>query len=139
MTRFAKLPSATTVHVIDALVIAWVGLCVALGLWFATEIRGLRSLPTTLGTAGRGLESAGVALEALPPPVGGETVERVARDARDAGSQARTSAVDARDGLDTLSVLTAVTVALVPTGAVLIFYVPLRVAWRRRSSAPDAA
>lgn len=132
MTRTSRLPSARTVHVIDGLVVAWAGFCVVLGLWFAAEIRDLRSLPTTLSTAGRGLENAGTALEGLPSVVGGGAVEQVAADARSAGTQARRSATDARAGLETLSVLTAVTVALVPTGAVLLFYVPLRMAWRRQ-------
>ena len=134
MTRSSQLPSAGTVHIVDGLVVAFVALCVILGLWFATEIRDLRSLPTTLSTAGRGLENAGTALEGLPSVVGGGPVEQVGADARRAGTQARRSAVDAREGLETLSVLTAVTVALVPTGAVLLFYVPLRITWRRRRS-----
>ena len=131
MTKVVPLPSRATLHVVDALVLAWVALCITLGFWFASEIRDLRSLPTTLGTAGKGLENAGVALEGLPSIVGGESVERVGSDARQAGAQARASAIDAREGLDTLSTLTGLTVALVPTGALLMFYVPLRVASRR--------
>lgn len=140
MRRDVPLPSPRAVHVVDALVAAWVVLCIALGFWFTAEIRDLQSLPRTLGTAGEGLENAGRALQALPAVVVGEDIETVAADAREAGTQARASAVDAREGLDTLSVLTGLTVALVPTGAVLLFYLPLRLGWRRlrRDTAPPS-
>lgn len=119
------------------LVALWIALCCGLGVWFAEEIRDVKSLARTLETAGRGLESTSRALDGVPSFVGGDEVRQVAADAGQAGRQARASAGDARRALNTLSILTGATVALVPTGAMLIFYLPMRLAERRRRPGPE--
>jgi hypothetical protein len=123
-------------QVADALVTGFVLLCVVLGFLIAAQIRDLRSLTVTLETTGRGLDNAGQALEGLPSIVGGDDVREVARDAREAGAQAQASAVEARGTLNTISVLAGLAIALIPTGAVLLLYVPLRGAWTRAVRGP---
>lgn len=121
--------SKTTLRITDGGVVVFILACVGLAVLVYGEIREVRSVATTLATTGRGVERAGDALQNLPDLAGGE-IQQLGDDARKAGRQAQASARDTRDSLQTVSILAGVAIAVLPTAAVLLIYLPLRLALR---------
>lgn len=123
-------PSRRALRISDAGVVVFVFICVGMGIWVFNEIRDVRSLSNTLATTGRGLERAGMALEGAPSVIGGDKIAQLGEDARTAGRQAQASAREGRDSIDTVSILAGLAIGLIPTMAVLLLYVPMRMALR---------
>jgi hypothetical protein len=125
------MPSVSTraLRIADAGVVLFVLASIGIAVWVYSEIREVRSVATTLATTGRGVERAGDALQGLPDLAGGE-IQQLGDDARKSGRQAQASARDTRDSLNTISILAGVAIALLPTAAVLLVYVPMRLALR---------
>lgn len=125
------MPSISTraLRIADAGVVLFVLASIGIAVWVYGEIREVRSLASTLATTGRGLERAGDAVQGLPDVVGGE-IQQLGTDAKTAGQEAQASARDTRDSLNTISILAGVAIALLPTAAVLLVYVPMRLALR---------
>lgn len=135
-TRAARLASGRTVRAVDAAIVVWSVVWIAMGLWVAVEVRGLASLADTVVRAGTALERTGEALGRIDaiPLVGGQ-VEEVAAAVSEAGESASASGASSRGDVERLSLLLGVVVALVPTVPLLTLYIPARIARRRELSA----
>ncbi len=132
MARRAWDADAGTVRSWDGVVVFWVVFWLVLGVWTGYLIWQLTGLAESTVNSGHSLASAGSALRKLSsvPLIGdqtgalGQQVGATADGIVRSGDQADRS-------IRGLSVLLGAAVALAPSGAVLMFYVPARVARRQ--------
>ncbi|NHA69627.1 hypothetical protein [Phycicoccus flavus] len=132
MARRAWDADAGTVRTWDGVVVFWVVFWLVIGAWTGYLLWQLTGLAASTVDSGRSLGSAASALRTLSavPIIGdqtgalgeqvGATADGIVRSGRQADSSIRG-----------LSVLLGAAVALAPSGAVLLFYLPARVARRR--------
>ncbi len=132
MARRAWDADAGTVRTWDGVVVFWVVFWLVMGAWTGYLLWQLTGLAASTVDSGRSLDSAASALRQLSsvPLIGdqtgalGEQVGATADGIVRNGTQADRS-------IRGLSLLLGVAVALAPSGAVLLFYLPARVARRR--------
>ncbi|MDP1850500.1 MAG: hypothetical protein Q8K79_22105 [Solirubrobacteraceae bacterium] len=113
---------------VDALVVVWVVAWLLLGLRVHAEVEGLTELSTTISRAGGAVEQTGRALGDLNIPFVGERIDRTAEEVTAVGRDTRISGRTARDSIADLSTLLGLSVALIPSSAILLVYLPVRVA-----------
>lgn len=137
MTRFPALRSAgRRLLALDLLLALWAALWIGLGVQVAREVDGLKELSSTVRTTGGAVESAGRSLQSLDSlPLVGPQVGEPAQEIQQARRSAVASGRSTREGIEALSVLLGLAVAVVPSLALLSFYLPRRLAWRREAGA----
>lgn len=113
---------------VDVLVVVWVIAWLLLGLRVHDEVEGLTELSTTISSAGGAVEETGRALGDLNIPFVGDRIDRTAAQVTEAGRDTRISGRTARDSIADLSTLLGLSVALIPSSAILLVYLPVRVA-----------
>lgn len=113
---------------VDVLVVVWVIAWLLLGLRVHDEVEGLTELSKTISSAGGAVEQTGRALGDLNIPFVGDRIDRTAAQVTDAGRDTRISGRTARDSIADLSTLLGLSVALIPSSAILLVYLPVRVA-----------
>lgn len=113
---------------VDLLVVVWVVAWLLLGLRVHAEVEGLTELSTTISRAGGAVEQTGRALGDLNIPFVGERIDRTAEEVRAVGRETRISGRTARDSIADLSTLLGLSVALIPSSAILLVYLPVRLA-----------
>ncbi|HEV2776828.1 MAG TPA: hypothetical protein VGV90_14635 [Solirubrobacteraceae bacterium] len=116
------------IGVVDLFVVLWVAVWLLLGLRVHDEVEGLTELSTTISRAGGAVEQTGRALGALDIPFVGDRIDRAAAEATGVGRETRISGRTARDSIADLSTLLGLSVALIPSSAILLVYLPVRVA-----------
>lgn len=127
----ASLGDRRSVHLLDALALAWLALWVGLGYLVFRYVNGLASLSDTVVLAGRAADATASALSALSsvPFVGGQ-VHDLVRSAHDAAASAVANGRASRHDVHDLAVLLWLVVALAPTTPLLVLYALLRRGWR---------
>ena len=117
----------------DTLVAAWVIFWVAMGIWTAVTVHGLKQVADTSIRAGDAVGQAGQVLSLLGavPIVGGE-LSAQADQIRALGDSARESGEKGKSSVDRLTFLLGFSIAIVPSVPLLVFYIPARLASRRR-------
>ena len=113
---------------VDLLVFVWVVAWLVLGLRVHEEVEGLTELSRTISDAGGAVEQTGRALGDLNIPVVGDRLDRTAAQVTEVGRDTRISGRDARESIGDLSTLLGLSVALIPSSAALLVYLPVRVA-----------
>ena len=113
---------------VDLLVFVWVVAWLLLGLRVHDEVEGLTELSRTISNAGGAVEQTGRALGDLNIPFVGERLDRTAAQVTEVGRDTRISGRTARDSIADLSTLLGLSVALIPSSAALLVYLPVRVA-----------
>lgn len=113
---------------VDALVVMWVVTWLLLGLRVHDEVEGLTALSTAISNAGGAVEGTGRTLDGLNIPFVGERIDQTAKEVTDAGRETRVSARAARDSIGNLSTLLGLSVAFIPSSAILLVYLPARIA-----------
>lgn len=113
---------------IDVLVVVWVVAWLLLGLRVHDEVEGLTELSRTISNAGGAVEQTGRALGDLNIPFVGDRIDRTATQVTEVGRETRISGRTARDSIADLSTLLGLSVALIPSSAILLVYLPVRVA-----------
>lgn len=116
------------IGLVDLLVVVWVVTWLAFGLRVHSEVEGLTALSTTISRAGGAVEQTGSALGDLNIPFVGDRLDRTAAQVQETGRDTRISGRSARDSIGNLSTLLGLSVALIPSSAVLLVYLPVRVA-----------
>jgi hypothetical protein len=116
------------IGVVDLLIVVWVIGWLLLGLRVHDEVEGLTELSSTISRAGGAVEETGRALGDLDIPFVGERLDRTAEDVTSVGRETRISGRTARDSIADLSTLLGLSVALIPSSAILLVYLPVRVA-----------
>lgn len=116
----------------DAVVLFWVVFWLVVGVWTGYQLWQLTGLAASTVDSGRALESAATSLQQLSkvPLIGAQTGALGEQVGTTAG-QIVASGEAADRSIRGLSVLMGVAVSLAPTGAVLLFYLPARIARRR--------
>jgi hypothetical protein len=124
--------SVTAVSVWDGIVAFCVVFWLVVGAATGYLIWQLTGLSEGVGAAGRALDTAGRALQDLSgAPVIGERTGELGDRVVETAVTVRAGGTSAMTSLRGLSVLIGVAVALGPTSAVLLAYLPGRLAWRR--------
>ena len=121
-------PRVGWIGLVDVFVVVWVVTWLLFGLRVHDEVEGLTELSTTISRAGGAVEETGRALGDLNIPFVGDRIERTAQGIADAGRETRLSGRTARDSIADLSTLLGLSVALIPSSAILLVYLPVRVA-----------
>lgn len=142
-----RTSDASTIRLLDGLVVFWFVLWLVVGGWSGYTMWRLSELGDTVTASGESIHSAGQALESLGgvPLIGerplelGKQVSATGVDIADRGQQVRSQ-------MRQLSLLLGLAISLMPTTPVLGLYVPQRLSRRRdlkglrkalRSSKPD--
>jgi hypothetical protein len=121
-----------TIRVVDALVVVWVVLWLAIGLYAFAEVRRLRELGDGAVAAGVALHRTADGLGALRTlPFVGEEIAELERRVDEGAARAERAGRQAREGVDRLAVLLGLVVALGPTAPLAAVYLPSRLAWSR--------
>jgi hypothetical protein len=118
----------TWIGAVDVLVVVWVVTWLLLGLRVHAEVEGLTELSSTISRAGGAVEETGRALGELNIPFVGDRIDRSAAEVAAVGRETRISGRTARDSIADLSTLLGLSVALIPSSAILLVYLPVRVA-----------
>lgn len=121
--------------VVDALVALWVVVWIFVGVRVADEVDGLRDLSASVAQTGAAVERTGEALGAIDVPFVGGQLREVAEGVSQTGRNTRRSAAQAQESASSLSGLLGAAIALIPATALLIPYVPLRIAHVRERRA----
>jgi hypothetical protein len=114
------------IGIVDLLVVAWVAAWLLLGARVHDEVEGLRELSSTISQAGGAVEKTGRALGDLDIPFVGDRIDRTANEVTAVGRETRISGRTARDSIADLSTLLGLSVALIPSSAILLVYLPAR-------------
>lgn len=121
--------SRKTVRVLDAVLVAWIGVWIWLGIAIGHEVSELTTLSDTVVTAGQAVQTTGRALgnlEGLPFGIG-DRIAAVHTQIDTAGASAVASGQQSRSSIEDLAVLLTVAIAVIPSVPVLALYVPFRV------------
>ena len=116
---------------VDAAVVLWAAIWLAVGILVGIEVHDLDRLSTTLVKAGGTLQTTGSALTALShvPLVGG-MVSHLAGQVSSTASTTVSDAAATKSTVDTLAYLLAIVVVVLPSVPVVAAYLPYR---RRRA------
>jgi len=119
------------IHLLDAVVAAWVALWIVCGISVAREVQGLTKLSQTVVRAGTALDKTGQAVAGLRslPLVGGR-IGTVEDEARAAARSAKRSGRESRKNIENLSVLLGIAIAVAPSVPALALYLPFRLTRR---------
>jgi hypothetical protein len=132
VTLPAALAERRTLHLLDALALAWFCLWVGIGYWVYHSVEGLASISHTVVLAGQAINATADALGVVGslPLVGGQLGSLV-RSAHQAANSAIYNGNASRSDIDTLAALLWACIALAPTTPLLVLYGLLRRGWRR--------
>ncbi len=132
MSQPIRTADESTIRLLDGMLIAWLVLWLAVGIWSGYTIWQLSELGDTVSTSGRAIGSAGEALQSLESiPVVGERPGELGREAVTAGAGIDARGQEVESQLRQLSVLLGLAICLIPTTPVAGLYLPLRLGRRR--------
>ncbi len=127
---------AGAVRTWDGVVLFWVVFWLAVGAWTGYQLWQLTGLAASTIDSGHSLGQAADALQRLSSiPIIGDRTGALGDQVGSTADQIVASGQQADRSIRGLSVLLGVAVAVAPTGAVLMFYLPARLARRRESRA----
>lgn len=129
------LPNGRAVLVLDAIVVAWTVVWIAVGVTVAETVYGLTELSGTFRSVGNAVGEVGRTLGGVNLPLIGAPLDRAAGAVQGAGRDIVNSGVAARAEIEQTSLLLGLAVALVPTLTLLLLYAPARVARFRERAA----
>ncbi len=129
------LPNGRSVLVLDAIVIAWTAVWIAVGITVADSVYGLTELSGTFRSVGNAVGEVGRTLGGVNLPLVGAPLDRAAGAVQEAGRDIVSSGLAARGEIERTSLLLGLAVALVPTLTLLLLYVPARVVRFRERAA----
>lgn len=129
------LPNGRAVLVLDAIVVAWTVVWIAVGVTVADTVYGLTELSGTFRSVGNAVGEVGRTLGGVNLPLIGAPLDRAAGAVQGAGRDIVDSGVAAREEIEQTSLLLGLAVALVPTLTLLLIYAPARVARFRERAA----
>ncbi|MEU8230454.1 hypothetical protein AB0C12_12745 [Actinoplanes sp. NPDC048967] len=136
MAELIRRANAATLNVIDGLVLFWLLLWTAVGVWVGLSLWELAAIGDTLVQSGRTLDSAGEVLQdAGGLPLVGRWPGQLGDQVRATAAEIVGSGHDASAYGRRLAVLLAVTVGIAPVVPVLAPYLPARIARRREVAA----
>jgi hypothetical protein len=122
----------------DAIVAIWVVFWVAMGIWTAVTVHGLKQISDTSIKAGDAVAQAGQVLSlAGALPIVGSQFAAQADQIRALGQSARESGEKSKSSIDRLTFLLGFSIAIVPSVPLLVFYIPARLAARRPDEPPS--
>jgi hypothetical protein len=122
----------------DAIVAIWVVFWVAMGIWTAVTVHGLKQISDTSIKAGDAVAQAGQVLSlAGAVPIVGSQFAAQADQIRALGESARESGEKSKSSIDRLTFLLGFSIAIVPSVPLLVFYIPARLAARRPDEPPS--
>ena len=131
-TMVVRFFSARRMHIVDVIVVLMVLFWVLSGIWVAREIRKVAGLTDPVVNTATNLRETTDALDALSgiPFVGG-SIGSVVDQVQATTALAESEAKATREAIDRVATYTGLTLALVPTGFLLLLYLPPRLRWRR--------
>ncbi|HEU4974838.1 MAG TPA: hypothetical protein VFT50_07075 [Baekduia sp.] len=133
------LPSGRALWLLDAVVLAWTIIWIALGLAIAGEVRGLHQLSGTVVKVGVATQQTGQALDALGGvPLVGDQVGKTAASIQEAGRSTIASGRQSRASIHNLSWMLGLFMAVIPTLPLLGLYLPVRIGFERERRALQA-
>lgn len=133
---YPRTLSARTLRRLDAFLVVWAAVWIAVAAYTANEVQVLRDLSGTMVATGAAVDTVGKALQGISslPLIGGQ-VSTLANQVRAAGESAAQSGAATRNSVDNLSALLGISIGLIPIVPALVLYVPLRLGWRREQRA----
>ncbi|HEV2771553.1 MAG TPA: hypothetical protein VGV57_01780, partial [Thermoleophilaceae bacterium] len=129
------MPSGRKVHILDALVAAWVLAWIVVGVLAAETVGQLTELSGTFGTVGGAVVSVGETLGSVEVPLLADPLEGAGEAIETTGRDIVASGVSLREKIERVSVGAGLVVALVPVLSLLLLYGPPRLARARETEA----
>ena len=127
-----RTSDASTIRLLDGLVVFWFVLWLVVGGWSGYTIWHLSELGDTVTASGESIHSAGQALEALGGvPLVGERPLELGRETSATGIDIADRGQTVKSQMRQLSLLLGLAIALMPTTPVLGLYLPQRLSRRR--------
>ena len=120
---FASAPATLT---LDAIVVLWVALCIALGLVVADAVEELTALSDGIASAGGAIRTSGEAIGGVELPVVGEPLAGAGQEIQETGRGVESSGRDAREEIEDFARLLGAALAIIPMAPVLLLYLPPR-------------
>ncbi len=140
MDLTVRTSDASTIRLLDGLVVFWFVLWLVVGGWAGWTIWNLSDLGDTVTASGESIHSAGEALESLGGvPLVGERPLELGRETSATGVDIAERGQVVKSQLRQLSLLLGLAIAFMPTTPVIGLYVPQRLARRRDLRALDQA
>ncbi|MEO7421988.1 MAG: hypothetical protein ABIU87_06290 [Ornithinibacter sp.] len=125
---------ARAIRTRDGVVVFWVVFWLAVGAWTGYQLWQLTGLAASTVDSGRSLGSAAEALQKLSSvPLIGERTGALGEQIGSTAEHIVSSGQQADRSIRGVSVLLGVSLAVAPAGAVLMFYLPARMARRREA------
>ncbi len=125
---------ASTIRLLDGLVVSWFVLWLIIGGWAGYTVWSLSELGDTVSSSGEATHSAGDALQVVGGvPVIGEKPLELGKQISAAGVEITQRGQQVKGQMRQLSLLLGLAIALMPTTPVLGVYLPQRMS-RRRSA-----
>ena len=116
----------------DGIMVFWVVLWLVVGVFSGLAVARLTGLTDSVVSSGHALQTAGGALNSLRDvPVIGDTTADLGRQVAGTAEGVVRNGTEARRSVRVLGVLLGVAIAVGPVGPVLLFYLPVRLSWRR--------
>ncbi len=122
------------------MLVFWCVFWIVIGAWTGYQIFQLTGLTDSTVQSGKALQTAGRALSNLRDvPLIGDSTSQLGGQVRTTADGIVANGTQARQSVQRLGVLIGVAVALGPTGPVVLFYLPMRLARRREVNAVKRA
>ena len=129
------LPNGRLVLALDAIVVAWTAVWIAVGIEVADTVYGLTELSGTFRSVGNAVGEVGRTLDSVNLPLIGQPLDRASEAIEGAGRDVVASGLAARAEIERTSILLGLAVALVPTLTLLLLYAPARLGRVRERAA----
>jgi hypothetical protein len=132
--------SRRTIRAADVALVLWLAAWIALAVFVHRDVRHLSDLSDAAIAAGEALTTTADALAVVAgiPFVGG-SIPELEDQVRSAARETSLAGRQSRDDLETYSTAITLAIAVGPTVPPLLFYLPLRLRWRRDRRAVAAA
>ena len=132
--------SRRTIRAADVALVLWLAVWIVLAVFVHRDLRHLSELSDAAIAAGEALTTTADALEVVAgiPFVGG-SIPDLEDQVRTAARRTTVAGRQSRDDLESYATAITLAIAVGPTVPPLLFYVPLRLRWRRDRRAVAAA
>ena len=125
---------------IDFLVIAWVLLCLSLGVWAAKKVNSLGALGDGLVNAGESIGGVGEWVNGLADlPLLGEGIGAIGGEIEDLAASTAEKGEQGKDAIWAAALSVGILLTLLPTLPVLVFWLPVRISTERERASLRAA
>lgn len=125
---------------IDVLVIAWVLLCLGIGIWATQKVNSLGALGDGLVDAGESIGGVGRWVNGLADlPFVGEGIGAIGDQIEDLARSTAEKGEEGKDAIWATALSVGVLLTLLPTLPTLVFWLPLRISVERERASLRAA